>query len=48
MASREVPGVLLSNRKIRAAEPDLTDIALTILHAFGLPPGAGMIGRTVY
>jgi predicted AlkP superfamily phosphohydrolase/phosphomutase len=48
MASREVPGVLLSNRKIRAADPDLIDIAPTILREFGLPPGAGMIGRTLY
>jgi predicted AlkP superfamily phosphohydrolase/phosphomutase len=48
MSAREVPGVLLSNRKIRVADPDLIDIAPTILHEFGLPPGAGMIGRTVY
>jgi len=47
-AAREVPGVLLSNRPIRAAEPSLVDIAPTILQEFGLPPGPGMLGRTVY
>ena len=48
MAAREVPGVLLSNRKIRAANPGLIDIAPTILRQFSVPPGAEMIGRGVY
>ena len=35
-----VPGVLLSNRKIAASAPALTDIAPTILRQFGIAKGA--------
>ena len=48
MASDEVPGVLLSNRKINAAGPQLADITATILNEFGLPKAAGMIGQSVF
>jgi predicted AlkP superfamily phosphohydrolase/phosphomutase len=48
MASDEVPGVLLSNRKINAAAPGLADIPVTILNEFGLPKGSGMIGQSVF
>ena len=48
MASDEVPGVLLSNRKIRAAAPQLFDITATILNEFGAPRAKGMIGQTVF
>jgi hypothetical protein len=40
--------VLLSNRKIRAAEPQLFDITATILNEFGVPKMDGMIGETVF
>ncbi len=43
-----VPGVLLSNRKIAATAPALTDIAPTILGEFGIPKAAGMIGQSVF
>jgi predicted AlkP superfamily phosphohydrolase/phosphomutase len=43
-----VPGVLLSNRKIAAAAPALTDIAPTILAEFGVANGEGMIGHSVF
>jgi predicted AlkP superfamily phosphohydrolase/phosphomutase len=43
-----VPGVLLSNRKIAANAPALTDIAPTILQAFGIAKGQGMIGESVF
>ena len=43
-----VPGVLLSNRKIAAHSPALTDIAPTILAEFGIAPGQGMIGHPVF
>jgi predicted AlkP superfamily phosphohydrolase/phosphomutase len=43
-----VPGVLLSNRKIRASAPALTDIAPTILAEFGIPKAKGMIGQSVF
>jgi bisphosphoglycerate-independent phosphoglycerate mutase (AlkP superfamily) len=48
MASDEVPGVLLSNRKITASMPQLADITATILDQFGIPKAAGMIGRPVF
>jgi predicted AlkP superfamily phosphohydrolase/phosphomutase len=48
MASDEVPGVLLSNRKITAATPGLADIPVTILNAFGLSKTSGMIGQSVF
>ena len=43
-----VPGVLLSNRKIVAQRPALTDIAPTILTEFGIAKGKGMIGQSVF
>jgi bisphosphoglycerate-independent phosphoglycerate mutase (AlkP superfamily) len=43
-----VPGVLLSNRKIVAEAPALTDIAPTILEEFGIAKAKGMIGRSVF
>jgi predicted AlkP superfamily phosphohydrolase/phosphomutase len=42
-----VPGVLLSNRTIEAANPALTDIAPTILAEFGIAPPDGMMGHSV-
>jgi predicted AlkP superfamily phosphohydrolase/phosphomutase len=43
-----VPGVLLSNRKISAASPALTDIAPTILAEFGIPKSRAMMGQSVF
>jgi predicted AlkP superfamily phosphohydrolase/phosphomutase len=43
-----VPGVLLSNRKIAAENPALTDIAATILGEFGIQKSATMMGRSVF
>ena len=48
IASDEVPGVLLSNRKVRAAAPQLVDITATILNEFGVAKTATMIGQSVY
>jgi predicted AlkP superfamily phosphohydrolase/phosphomutase len=48
MASDLVPGVLLSNRKVRAADPQLYDLTATIMGEFGVSPTEGMIGRTVF
>lgn len=44
----DVPGVLFSNRKIRAADPQLKDVTVSILSLFGIAPGAGMSGRNVF
>ena len=48
MASDEVPGVILSNRKVRAADPQLWDVTATILSEFGVRKPANMIGQTVF
>jgi predicted AlkP superfamily phosphohydrolase/phosphomutase len=48
MAADQVPGVLLSNRKIRATEPQLFDVTSTILKEFGLANTEGMIGQSVF
>jgi len=48
MDFRLVPGVLLSNRKIAATAPALTDIAPTILSEFGITPPEDMMGQPVF
>jgi predicted AlkP superfamily phosphohydrolase/phosphomutase len=44
----KVPGVLLSNRKIEAETPALTDIAPTILSEFGIAKTKDMMGHSVF
>ncbi len=44
----QVPGVLLANRKVTHAAPALTDIAPTILRAFGIEPTRKMTGHSVF
>jgi predicted AlkP superfamily phosphohydrolase/phosphomutase len=44
----EVPGVLFSNRPIRATAPRLIDLAPSILAEFGLPPGPSMTGEIIF
>jgi len=44
----KVPGVILSNRKIQAEAPALTDIAPTILAEFGIPPPSTMRGHNIF
>jgi predicted AlkP superfamily phosphohydrolase/phosphomutase len=44
----KVPGVLLSNRKIDAEYPALTDITPTILAEFGIAKSKDMMGRSVF
>jgi predicted AlkP superfamily phosphohydrolase/phosphomutase len=48
MAADEVPGVLLSNRKVRLDDPQLYDITSTILAEFGIANTSGMIGHSVF
>src|ERR1035437_51658 len=48
MASDQVPGVLFSNRKIHATDPQLWDVTATILSEFGARKPANMIGQTVF
>jgi len=44
----KVPGVLLSNRKIDAQTPALTDIAPTVLAEFGIAKTKVMMGQSVF
>jgi predicted AlkP superfamily phosphohydrolase/phosphomutase len=44
----KVPGVVLSNRKIRAEHPALTDIAPTILAEFGIARPDTMKGNSIF
>jgi len=44
----QVPGVLLSNHKIQADAPALTDIAPTIFAEFGITSPKGLTGHSVF
>jgi len=48
IAAHIVPGVLLSNRQSRVADPKLADLTVTLLAEFGTAPGQGMKGRPIY
>jgi predicted AlkP superfamily phosphohydrolase/phosphomutase len=48
MAAEAVPGVLLSNRKVKAAQPSLADLAPTVLAEFGIARASGMEGTSVF
>jgi predicted AlkP superfamily phosphohydrolase/phosphomutase len=48
MADDQVPGVILSNRPIRAVSPHMWDVPATILARFGVPGTKGMIGQSVF
>jgi len=43
---RLVPGVLLVNGPIASGEHDLTDVTVSILDHYGLPPAQGMVGTS--
>lgn len=45
IAHDEVPGVILSNRPLTVGDPDLRDLAPTVLGLFGIEPPAAMEGR---
>jgi predicted AlkP superfamily phosphohydrolase/phosphomutase len=42
-----LPGILLSNRRVRAEDPSLCDLTATILETFGIERPQGMIGRSI-
>ncbi|MCK4413104.1 MAG: alkaline phosphatase family protein [Candidatus Eisenbacteria sp.] len=44
---RRLPGVILTNAPIRARDPELIDLAPTILATFGVPPGEEMTGKNI-
>ncbi len=47
IAAELVPGILFSNRKITISDPDLTDLAPTILAEFGVAKPDHMTGRNL-
>jgi predicted AlkP superfamily phosphohydrolase/phosphomutase len=46
--SRAVPGVLLSNRPLKAGAGALGDLTVSVLKYFGVAPTAGMSGRPLF
>lgn len=48
VATDIVPGVIFSNRKITVADPNLCDLAPTILMEFGVTPPKTMLGRPLF
>jgi predicted AlkP superfamily phosphohydrolase/phosphomutase len=48
MDARFLPGVLLCNRPLPGAAPAMTDMAPTILDAFGLPAAREMTGHNLF
>jgi predicted AlkP superfamily phosphohydrolase/phosphomutase len=46
--SRFVPGVLLGNLKSRTEDPHLYDLTVSLMQQFGVGPGPGMIGKSIY
>jgi predicted AlkP superfamily phosphohydrolase/phosphomutase len=47
-APEVIPGVLVTNRKVRAESPALYDLTATILDIFGIPKTKEMIGETIF
>ena len=48
MAPEVIPGVILTNRKIKAEAPALYDLTATILDVFGIDKPKDMIGHTIF
>jgi predicted AlkP superfamily phosphohydrolase/phosphomutase len=48
IAAELVPGVFVSNRAVRIADPRLADITVTLLAEFGVKPKEGMEGRALF
>jgi predicted AlkP superfamily phosphohydrolase/phosphomutase len=46
--AHHLPGVLIVNRPVRLADPQLADLTVTILDEFGVPRPAEMRGRVVF
>ncbi|MBN1826587.1 MAG: alkaline phosphatase family protein [Candidatus Eisenbacteria bacterium] len=46
--AREVPGILVSSREVRIADPMLYDLTVTLLNEFGIEKGEHMVGRPIF
>jgi len=43
-----IPGIILSNKRMKYRQPALYDIAPTILAEFGIPLPKEMVGRPIF
>jgi len=43
-----IPGILLTNRPVKASRPALHDLTATILSVYGIPKPKEMIGRSIF
>ena len=48
IAADEVPGIVMANRPILRENPELLDMAPTVLELFGLEPPAEMVGGSIF
>ena len=48
IAHRLVPGILVTNRAVRVDDPNLTDLAPSVLGLFGIDPPDEMTGRNLF
>lgn len=48
IAHQIVPGILVTNRKVRLDDPNLTDLAPSVLGLFGIAEPDGMTGRDLF
>jgi predicted AlkP superfamily phosphohydrolase/phosphomutase len=48
MAADEVPGIIITNRPIRALNPALLDLAPTFMELFNLEPLPEMVGKNIF
>jgi predicted AlkP superfamily phosphohydrolase/phosphomutase len=48
IAADEVPGIIMANRPIKRARPELLDMAPTILELFGVRPPPEMVGGSLF
>jgi predicted AlkP superfamily phosphohydrolase/phosphomutase len=44
---RQVPGILVTNRRITSQTPSLADLTVSLLHEYGIASPAGLIGKNV-
>ncbi|MEE8459660.1 MAG: hypothetical protein V3S08_07295, partial [Phycisphaerales bacterium] len=48
IAHKLVPGILVTNRTVQLDDPNLTDLAPSVLGLFGIDPPDEMTGRNLF
>ena len=43
-----VPGIILTNKKMKSDRPSLYDIAPTVLEEFGIEKNKSMVGKSIF